>query len=57
MLYTSTRKDKKQGRSETNFYLAGKKNIFLSDGFQASPFHPSDRNTMEIRVNVKTLEW
>jgi len=40
-----------------NFYLVGKKNVIFSDGFQGLPFRPSDRNTIEMRVNIKTLEW
>jgi hypothetical protein len=40
------------GRSERRFILGGR-NILLSEGSQAMPAHPSDKD----KLKVKTLAW
>jgi hypothetical protein len=41
------------GRSERHFISVGRKSILLSEGFQAMPARPSDKD----RMRVKTLRW
>ena len=48
-------KERERG-NDRKFSVGGRKSVVLLEHFQASPAHPSDRNSINNKLKMKTLE-